>query len=219
MTNIKIKLLVICTIFSLFFLYRLINSEDLELLKSSYCFYDKFLLNATHSLNTYISQNLYLRDFTLLFSANCLDILMISFFFNFIQKGNSTQAFLSLIMFYGFRACLQNLFLFSFYTNYLFDYPGFVSFSVPFYRAADFFYSGHCGFAYILTLSLKDSKEYYFYYFGLFVIFLEFSIMTLVTRAHYIIDAIFGVIIGKYFYMLSHEILNMVNKRFKSKLV
>jgi hypothetical protein len=219
MTNLKIKLLAIFTMFGLFFLYRLLNTEDLELLNSPYCFYDKFLLNMTSSLNTYISQNLYIRDFTLLFSAHCLDILMLSFFFNFIQKGNSTQALLSLIMFYGFRGCLQSFFLFSFYGNYLFDYPGFVSFSVPFYRAADFFYSGHCGFAFILTLKFKDSKEFYFYYFGIFVIFLEFSIMTVVTRAHYITDAIFGLIMGKYFYMVSGRILKVVNKQFKTNLV
>ena len=218
MTNMKLKFFVISLLFFGYFLYRFFNSEDLELLNTSYCFYDKFLLNFTHSLNIYISQNLYLRDILLLFSANSLDILMISFFFHFIKNGRCVRSLLSLILFYSFRGCLQHLFIFSFYKNYLFDYPGFISISVPFFRAADFFYSGHCGFALILTSSFKDSNESYFYYFGLFVIFLEFSIMTMITRAHYIIDAIFGLIFANYFYKISENILRRINKNFKTEL-
>ena len=76
--KIKLKTGVLVLLFSFYFLYRLIATEDHELIKSKLCFYDKFLLNYTKRINEYISQHLNIRDFFLLFSANCLDVLVLT---------------------------------------------------------------------------------------------------------------------------------------------
>lgn len=211
----RLKLICVIVLFLLFFIYRFFldtGSIFREGNNSRYCFYDKWLLDYTKSVNIFASQNLWFRDIMMIFASNALDVLMISFLIYYVKNGGCRRTLLSLLMFYGLRGILQNFFLFSYYENYLFDHPGFISFVVPFYRAADFFYSGHCGCAFILALTFRDIGENKLYYFGLFVLFLQFFVMTSITRAHYSIDAIFGIIAAHYFYIFSEKILNFKRK-------
>lgn len=201
-----IKITSVILLFIAYFIYRNyinLENENSELNKSSYCFYDKWLLNFSFSLNKYASQNLYFRDFMLILASNSLDILMINFIFYFIIDGGCKRTIVSLSIFYLFRGIIQNLFLFSYYHNYLFDQPGFFSIIVPFFRAADFFYSGHCGLAFILTMTFKDANEVNLYRFGVIVTLFQIIVMTSITRAHYSIDVIFGIIAAHYFYIIS----------------
>lgn len=213
-TRVKLKFGIILILISLYLIYRyaLPNNEKLKL-DSKYCFKDKWLLEYTNFLNKFAAKHLYFRDFILLFSSNCFDILMISFIFFYIQNGDKGEDYrnmcrrsiISLLMFYIFRALIQNIFTFSIYDTYLFDYPGFFSFVVPFSRAPDFYYSGHCGCAFILTISFRDFGEKYLYYFGIFVTFMQVIVMTSITRAHYSIDVIFGIIFANYFIKINEK--------------
>jgi hypothetical protein len=204
------KGLVLITIITVCLIYRL--STDEETIKDI-CFYDKVLLEYTNDITLYLSQHLYLNDFLIVASSGCLDILMICFIFHFINYCRSWLPIISLSMFYGFRAVLQKVFVFSFYDNYLAHNPGFFSIVVPYsyLRTADFFYSGHCGCAFILSLHFYYEKEIFLFYYGLFVTFIEACVM-LVTRSHYSIDILYGIIFGHYFYIISSKLCNYINQ-------
>jgi hypothetical protein len=204
------KIGIVASIFLIYFLYRIfINEEDkVNFIKS--CLYDKWLSIYTNDFIIYLSQHLYIRDYLLFLSSNSLDILMISFLFYFVKWGNCEKTFLTLVIFYSFRGMIQNFFLFSFYDMYLFDYRDLISVVVPTGREADFFYSGHCGCALILCLTFREKKENIFYYYGIFVTITQAFVMSAVTRAHYSIDVIFGLIFGHYFYILSGRFIRFL---------
>ena len=135
------------------------------------------------------------------FSTSLMDILSISFLIYFVKYSNCGRALLTLFIFYFIRANIQKIFLLSFYENYLFEYFGAFSFTVPLGRTADYFYSGHCGCSMILTLFYRDKGINIYYYFGLFVILVQIFTLT-ITRAHYSIDILYGIIIGHYLYII-----------------
>jgi hypothetical protein len=219
--NLKLALILILTSIYLIYRYSLPSDDYIKplALDSKYCFNDKWLFY-TSFINKFAAKHLYFRDLILIFSSNCLDILMVSFIFYYIQnghKGECTRSIISLFMFYLARALIQNIFTFSIYDTYLFDYPGFFSFVVPFGRAPDFYYSGHCGCSFLLTVSFRDFGEKYFYFFGIFVTFMQVIVMTSITRAHYSIDVIFGIIFANYFYKISKQFLNRDDRVEKDK--
>ena len=139
---------------------------------------------------------------------------MASFLFYFARYGNCHCYLISLVLFYAFRGMVQNLFVFSFYDNYLFDFKGgFYSFFVPYGRESDFFYSGHCGIATLATLTFRDLNIKPLYYFGIIVTFLQIMVMTSITRAHYSIDALFGVLFAFYFFKVGKSIYRTLKER------
>ena len=78
---------------------------------------------------------------------------------HYIKFGNSIKPLIAFLLFYGLRGIIQTFFLLDYYPIYLFTYPGFTSLSVPSSRAADFFYSGHTGCAFLITLNFKEMGE------------------------------------------------------------
>ncbi len=198
------KFVALTMLVTFFLIYRFfLNSEDKSLKESYYCFYDKLLLDYTW-INNYAARNLYFRNLLVVFSSASIDILMFNFLIYFVVYGKGClQIIMTLGLFYVFRGYLQSIFIFTYYHTYLFDDPGFISLVVPYFRAADFFYSGHCGCAMCITLLFRDSGLVHVYYYGCFVTIVQFLVMTFITRAHYSIDAIFGIIAAHYFYIVS----------------
>jgi hypothetical protein len=144
--------------------------------------------------------------------SNILDVFFISFFILFVVKGNSWNPILHIILFYGVRNILvQQFFLFEIYDTYLFGDPGFPSIVVPFFRAPDFFYSGHAGCAVLTGLQFRDFGHPKLLYVGIIIAFYEGFIMC-VTRAHYSVDIIFGMLIAHYIYFLSTKLSMYADK-------
>jgi hypothetical protein len=205
----------ICLILGLilFILYRIFQPNKDTLQEFPYQFCDKFLLNLFEGFTIFLSKNLQLRDFFLLTGFLNLDILLLTFLMHYIKFGNSIKPLFGFLLFYGLRGLIQTFYLLDYYPIYLFNYPGFRSLSVPTSRAADFFYSGHTGCAFLVTLNLKEMGEFKLFIYGCFVTFMQMIVMT-VSRAHYCIDVIFGLIVSHYCFIIANDYEVFLNKVF-----
>ena len=176
-----------------------------------FCFND-VAINAIAGLTRYISQSLDIRDFILILSGVIMDIYFFLFYLFFLKYGKSWQPVIAIGLFYFVRGfIIQRMILFSFYDTYIFSFPGFPSFTVPYYRSADFFFSGHAGVLILIGLYLRDNKQNFFFIVSfLLAIYEGFCLMLL--RAHYVIDIIFGVIAGHYFYHISCHITLLLDR-------
>jgi len=199
-----LKLTIVLVIGVFWLLYRSIYLKEDEGIKEyQYCFKDVVLIDYVNDITAYLSQNLQHRDYLLIFGSNLLDMVLPVYMIYFIFKGVSWQTIFNMALFYNLRGPLiQNLSGFEYYDTYLFDNPGFFSFSVPYYRASDFFFSGHAGCAILCAFQFKKWGHNSIYVFGIVVGFLEGFIMVLL-RTHYFIDIVFGLIAGHYFFILA----------------
>ena len=211
--DILLRLIVILLIGTFWMIYRLFYLTDSKSTWDfKYCFKDKILLKGLGEVTKYISQNLNWRDFLLISGSNLLDIFSISFLIAFVKKGTSWNAIANFILFFGIRnLVVQSLILLEYYDTYLFNDPGFPSIVVPFQRAPDFFYSGHAGSAMILGLQFADLGYGHLKYVGIFLSAYEGFVM-MVTRTHYSIDVVFGMLMAHYTYFLSKPVGRLLDK-------
>lgn len=94
--------------------------------------------------------------------------------------------------------------------SYEWRYPGFPSLFVP-YSEGDFFYSGHAG----LMLALAfEFYHYKFYWACVLVSLLNVynCILLVVTRSHYSIDIVGGLVFSHYFYLLAGHICKALER-------
>lgn len=171
-----------------------------------YCFKDKITLDLLGDITRYLSQNWNLRNLLMISASNFLDIFFVSFLCVFVNKGNSWKPILHLVMFYGVRnALVQSMILLEFYDTYIFGDPEFPTILVPFVRAPDFFYSGHAGCAIIIGMQLRDMGYKEMMYVGVLMSFYEGFVLT-VTRGHYSMDIVFGMMMAHYIYFYSTKL-------------
>jgi len=89
--------------------------------------------------------------------------------------------------------------------GFLFHYPGIPSLVVVYHDSYDFFYSGHIGTCFIITMEYRACKWFKMHYFTLFIMLNQWFMMTCV-RTHYVIDMIAGVIVAHYMHMIAEKI-------------
>ena len=89
--------------------------------------------------------------------------------------------------------------------GFLFHYPGIPSLVVVYDDSYDFFYSGHIGTCFIITMEYRACKWFKMHYFTLFIMLNQWFMMTCV-RTHYVIDMIAGVIVAHYMHMIAEKI-------------
>ena len=89
--------------------------------------------------------------------------------------------------------------------GFLFRDPGVPSLVVVYHDSNDFFYSGHIGTCFIVSMEYRACKWYKMHYFTLFIMMNQWFMMTCV-RTHYIIDMVTSVIVAHYFHMMCEKI-------------
>lgn len=213
-SSIIIKLIICSSTFILWIIYRIATSSIIEPdLNYEYCFNDRLLTNYLYPITIKLSQNLQIRDLILISGSNLLDLLMLYKVVMFVKIGDSWKIVTNLLLFYGVRSIVQNVFALDYYHTYLFLEAPFPSIFVPVFRATDFFYSGHCGITLIAALQFRDWGYKKFYFFGLFISIWEGIVMT-ILRTHYSIDIIFGWLISHYCLWWSNLLSDVLDKKF-----
>jgi len=190
-------LLIIWILIRLFYL-----KEDPGVYDGLYCFNDKFLTVILKPITDFLSQHLLIRDLMLILGALFMDMGFLLFTIVYILRGNSWKEIFAIILFYGLRGSFQSISFLQIYDTFIMEYPGFPSLMVPYFRTADFYYSGHTGASCLLALSYRDwgyTPIFYVYIFSTFYEALQMSII----RAHYSIDIIFGFIAAHYLFQIS----------------
>lgn len=212
--DILLRFIVVLLIGTFWMIYRLFYlTDNKSTWDYKYCFKDKIMIKGLGDITRYISQNLYLRDFLLISGSNLLDIFFMCYLITFIRHGKSWRSMINFILFFGIRNLIvQSLILLEYYDTYLFQDPGFPSIVVPFQRAPDFFYSGHAGSAMILGLQFSSLGYSQLKYVGIFLSAYEGFVM-MVTRTHYSIDVVFGMLMAHYTYFLSKPIAKFFDEK------
>ena len=184
---------------------------DFNSLQQNQC-YNDIVHNWTSDINKYFRNNLTSRNVMLIITGLFVDITMLITFYFWIFKWTDWIIAYAIVLFYGVRGIfILNTFQLTFPVGYNFFYPGFPSMAVCYLATNDFFYSGHIGFPLLFALEYHRKGENFFVIVNIFISILEGSMM-LITRGHYSIDLIFGVIFAHYFYKISLMIEPIIQK-------
>jgi len=172
----------------------------------------------TLPINQFLDQNQFYKNSLIIVSSLMIDITAFISTARFIIFEPNFKLPLTMLAMYIFRGVLQSLFFMRFPTNYIWGSPGFFSITVPYAPANDFFFSGHLGLCTICFIYFKRKNITAMKYFSLITIFLEFFVL-LVTRAHYFIDLVIGIVVAHYFYLIGDWIQEYFDKKnLKEKL-
>ena len=147
-------------------------------------------------------------------SGLLMDVIVVSLFCYFLcsPRKSAWRIPLEFLLFYGLR--FTCLFLFAMQTpkGFYWDYPGFPSLTVPYGWTNDFFYSGHIGACILCFCEFRDcskgdrSSKCMAGLTVVSIVSLIAQVMVmLVTRGHYTIDLIAGVVIGHYCHLLAFK--------------
>ena len=165
------------------------------------CLDDK-LFTLTAPLNEFFYNNKAYRNALLITSSVCIDLVTITIAFYWLFFTKSWRMIAAILMFYGCRAVIQMVFQFSFPEGFIWEYPGFPSLVVNYDRTNDFFYSGHVGMPLIAALEWRKNGYKMPAIACIFASCFE-GFTVFITRVHYTIDIIAGVVFAHYFYMIS----------------
>jgi hypothetical protein len=94
--------------------------------------------------------------------------------------------------------------------GFLFRYPGLSSLVVVYHDSNDFYYSGHIGTCFIITMEYRACGWFKMHYLTFFIMLNQWFMMTCV-RTHYVIDMITGLIIAHYMHMVSEKLAYYVD--------
>jgi hypothetical protein len=89
--------------------------------------------------------------------------------------------------------------------GFLFRYPGMSSLVVVYHDSNDFYYSGHIGTCFIITMEYRACGWRKMHYFTFFIMLNQWFMMTCV-RTHYFIDMVSGMIFAHYIHMISEKL-------------
>lgn len=156
----------------------------------------------TLPINQYLEQNKFYKNLLIIVASLMIDINVFVLAATWVLFGKSYKTFYIITAFYLFRAFLQSVFFLKFPSNYIWGHPGMFSITVPYHPANDFFYSGHLGLCTICYIHFTREKLTFMRYFGIVTIAIEFFTL-LVTRAHYFIDLVVGMIVAHYIYLVA----------------
>lgn len=83
-------------------------------------------------------------------------------------------------------------------SGFIWQDPGFFSILVTYFDINDFYWSGHVGSSVLAILEWQALGWYKMMWIGIFICINEYILMT-VTRGHYVIDIVTGVLIARLF--------------------
>ena len=112
------------------------------------------MFEATADFNSVLYNNPKLRHTLIFLTSLWIDLVFLFFGYRFIRYAKGPRIIFTLMIFYGIRAVCQAIFLFQFPKFLCFDDPGIPSLMVPYDMTSDFFFSGHCGFVFIIGMEL-----------------------------------------------------------------
>lgn len=171
---------------------------------------------ATLPITEFLAQNEVYRNALIIIASLLLDICAFTLAMRFVFYDKNYKMGLAGISFYIFRGLLQSVFFMKFPSNYIWGHPGIYSVTVPYAPANDFFFSGHVGICTICFIHFKRSNMKFMTRFAFVTLLVEFFTL-LVTRAHYFIDLVTGMIVAHYIYLVADWIEEHWQRRQKEK--
>jgi len=147
----------------------------------------------------------------MIFSSLLMDVIVVSLFAFFLfAEEASWRIPLEFALFYGLRFGCLAIFAMQTPEGFYWEYPGFYSLTVPYGWTNDFFFSGHIGACTICLLEFwpspdkRPSRARNLVWVTSCVSLLAQTFVMLVTRGHYSIDLLSGVVYAHYSHCLAY---------------
>ena len=144
--------------------------------------------------------------------ALIIDFCIFVLCYSWILYGKNWRPVLTLFMFYILKLICQHLFIAKYPESMIWEYPGFPSFAVSYYKNTDMFYAGNIGLLLICGIELWNFDFKIISGVAIVGIIFNFSLMV-ILRVNYFIDLFSGLIAAHYFHVMSthfHKYLSKV---------
>jgi hypothetical protein len=94
--------------------------------------------------------------------------------------------------------------------GYLWNYPGIPSLVISYLKTNDFFISGHVGVCVIFALEYRKESYMCMVVCCLLVCLVE-SVVMIVTRGHYVVDIVTGIVFAHYIFIIVDNYIHIVD--------
>lgn len=165
------------------------------------CVDDK-LMTLTDSFNSFFANNNAGRHALIIIGSLSVDIVFVLTVLYWVLFGKSWRLMVTYLMFSIVKVFSQAVFQFELPVGYIWDDPGFPSLIVNYQKAPVFFYSSYVGVPVICGLEWRKNGCLFLMVVCFAVACFE-SFTVFVTRVHFSIDIISGIVFAHYFYILS----------------
>ena len=176
--------------------------------------YEDLFHEWTKPLNYYFRGNDAFRIFFSILGSLAIDILFFISYFSWAIYSIDWRYGANTMFFYGIRYIMNESTRLRCPDLLYFPYPGFPSVVVGYIQGSDFFFSGHCGFPIISMMEFIWMKKFWLAGYAACVSCIEIFLME-VSREHYTIDIIVGVIFSHYITIHGREWIKFVYDKIK----
>ena len=153
------------------------------------------------NVNYYILHNTGWRDALQITCSAFMDILFLTTSGYWVLYSKSSRLIVTILLFYGVRNVVQQMWWSPFPAGFWWYDPGFPSLIVPYGRGSDFFFSGHVGFVVICGTEWKRVGNLWMAIFSLIGgIYTTFILLS--YQVHYCIDIFTGVVFAHWCYVM-----------------
>ena len=173
------------------------------------CLLDKFF-ELTSGINKYLQDNVTPRHVIIATSSLFVDFVIVYMSLYWVIWGKSWRLVVSIFTFYMLRAAVQSVFQMKYPEGYLWESPGFPSLTISYLKTNDFFFSGHVGFPIIVAMECYNLNKPFMTIFCFLTCAIEATTM-IVTRGHYSIDILTGLIVSHYVYILVEKNIHIID--------
>lgn len=191
-------------IFLLLILHNYLDYSDYQSNKNINCSSDN-LINLTHNMSKFVKSIPNLRRGLMIVSSFIIDVSVFTFTVCWILYSRTWRPFLNVGLFYALRGLCNVIFAMRKHEDFIWEFPGIYSATVSYHDTTDFFFSGHVGINLIAALELRRFKLPKLSYLSYFGIIVQVTTM-MVTRGHYSIDLVAGLIAAHYLNILSYKL-------------
>jgi len=160
------------------------------------------MFNWVAPINAFLQANWGYRNALIMMASLIMDTLFSMMCLRFILYHKNVRLLTTVLVFYIVRAIIQQLYTVTMPpSGYIWGSPGIFSIVVPYFATNDFFYSGHVGICFIAFLEFRKDGCQILKTLAFIGLWLE-AFTLLVSRAHYSVDLIAGLIFAHYFYIV-----------------
>ena len=194
--------------FIIIFLFGLFNNINIigNPQPENKCYNDK-IHDITEFLNYYFRGNDKFRKFFTILGSLAIDILFLVSSILWAIYSIDWRYFINIMLFYGIRYIMNESSRLRCPDLIYLPYPGVPSIVVGYIQGSDFFFSGHCGFPILSMMEFIWVKKFWLASYSGFVILVETFLME-ISREHYTIDIIVGVIFAHYITIYGRKIVD-----------
>ena len=198
--NLIIKLVMTISTVAIIYLNTSLNLISINTYTNE-CIFDR-AFELSSPIYDFLKDNPNYRYTMVIISSLLIDYSVALIGYLFVVHGKSWRILFSFGFFYLLRLSINVIFMMRYPNQVMWQYPGFPSITVSYFRSSDFFFSGHVGMNFVSAKETNNLGFIKLSYFSFLGVFFQIFVM-IVLRGHYLIDLIAGLLAAHYFCLIA----------------